>query len=41
MANANNRLAVDAIIDFAEGRTFGAFSYPDANHHEQSIRLPG
>jgi hypothetical protein len=29
--NAVNHLAVDAIIDFAPGQTFGAFSYPDAS----------
>ena len=28
--NASNHLAMDAIIDFAGGQTFGAFSYPDA-----------
>ncbi len=28
--NANDHLAVDAIIDFAPGQTFGSFSYPDA-----------
>ena len=28
--NASNHLAMDAIIDFAAGQTFGAFSYPDA-----------
>jgi hypothetical protein len=28
--NASNHLAMDAVIDFAAGQTFGAFSYPDA-----------
>ena len=27
--NASNHLAMDAVIDFAAGQTFGAFSYPD------------
>src|SRR5664279_961518 len=29
--NASNHLAMDAVIDFAAGQTFGAFSYPDAS----------
>ncbi len=28
--NASNHIAMDAVIDFAAGQTFGAFSYPDA-----------
>ncbi len=28
--NASDHVAMDAIIDFAAGQTFGAFSYPDA-----------
>lgn len=28
--NASNHFAMDAVIDFAAGQTFGAFSYPDA-----------
>lgn len=28
--HAGNHLAMDAVIDFAAGQTFGAFSYPDA-----------
>ena len=28
--NASNHLGMDAVIDFATGQTFGAFSYPDA-----------
>ena len=35
--NANDRLVADAIIDFAPGQTFGAFSYPDATHSEKGI----
>ncbi len=35
--NANDHLAVDAIIDFAPGQTFGAFSYPDATTISKGI----
>ncbi len=35
--NASNHLAVDAIIDFAAGQTFGAFSYPDATTTSKGI----
>jgi hypothetical protein len=43
--NASNHLAMDAIIDFAAGQTFGAFSYPDATTSSKgsckSIRWAG
>lgn len=35
--NANDHLAADAIIDFAPGQTFGAFSYPDASYGNKGI----
>jgi hypothetical protein len=35
--NANDRLVADAIIDFAPGQTFGAFSYPDAGYGSKGI----
>jgi hypothetical protein len=35
--NANDHLAVDAIIDFAPGQTFGTFSYPDAGYGNKGI----
>ncbi len=35
--NASNHLAMDAIIDFAAGQTFGAFSYPDATTTSKGI----
>jgi len=35
--NANNHVAMDAIIDFAAGQTFGAFSYPDATTTSKGI----
>ena len=35
--NANDRLVADAIIDFAPGQTFGAFSYPDASCGNKGI----
>ncbi len=35
--NANDHLAMDAIIDFAAGQTFGAFSYPDASTTSKGI----
>ncbi len=35
--NANDHLVSDAIIDFAPGQTFGAFSYPDATYSEKGI----
>jgi hypothetical protein len=35
--NASNHLAMDAIIDFAAGQTFGAFSYPDATTAAKGI----
>jgi hypothetical protein len=35
--NANDHLAADAIIDFAPGQTFGAFSYPDAGYGNKGI----
>jgi hypothetical protein len=35
--NASNHLAMDAIIDFAGGQTFGAFSYPDATTAAKGI----
>ncbi|MCL4797528.1 MAG: hypothetical protein KJZ84_23390 [Bryobacteraceae bacterium] len=35
--NANDHLAPDAIVDFAPGQTFGAFSYPDAGYGNKGI----
>ena len=35
--NANDHLVADAIIDFAPGQTFGAFSYPDAGYGNKGI----
>src|SRR5579884_2535428 len=35
--NANDHLAFDAIVDFAPGQTFGAFSYPDATTTSKGI----
>jgi hypothetical protein len=35
--NGSNHLAMDAIIDFAAGQTFGAFSYPDATTTAKGI----
>jgi hypothetical protein len=35
--NANDHLAADAVIDFAPGQTFGAFSYPDAGYGNKGI----
>src|SRR5579885_3432397 len=35
--NANDRLVSDAIIEFAPGQTFGAFSYPDAGYGNKGI----
>jgi hypothetical protein len=35
--NGNDRLVADAIIDFAPGQTFGAFSYPDAGYGNKGI----
>jgi hypothetical protein len=35
--NAANHVAMDAIIDFAAGQTFGAFSYPDATTASKGI----
>jgi len=35
--NANDHLAADAIIDFAPGQTFGAFSYPDSGYGNKGI----
>src|SRR5689334_12608655 len=34
---ANNHLAMDSVIDFAAGQTFGAFSYPDATTAAKGI----
>ena len=36
--NASNHVAMDAVIDFAAGQTFGAFSYPDASDDRQGHR---
>ena len=36
--NASNHLAMDAIIDFAAGQTFGASTVPDATHARQGRR---
>jgi len=35
--NALDHLVVDAIVDFAAGQTFGAFSYPDATTTSKGI----
>ncbi|MBZ5621738.1 MAG: hypothetical protein LAQ69_23870, partial [Acidobacteriia bacterium] len=35
--NASHHVAMDAIIDFAAGQTFGAFSYPDATTTSKGI----
>src|SRR5579884_3777819 len=35
--NANDHLVADAVIDFAPGQTFGAFSYPDAGYSNKGI----
>src|SRR6266545_6788035 len=35
--NASDHVAIDAIIDFAAGQTFGAFSYPDATTTSKGI----
>ena len=35
--NASDHLAMDAIIDFAAGQAFGAFSYPDATTTSKGI----
>ncbi|MCS6954435.1 MAG: hypothetical protein NZM33_16440 [Bryobacteraceae bacterium] len=35
--NAADHLVSDAIIDFAPGQTFGAFSYPDAGYGNKGI----
>jgi len=35
--NANDHLVADAVIDFAPGQTFGAFSYPDAGYGDKGI----
>jgi hypothetical protein len=35
--NAANHVAMEAIIDFAVGQTFGAFSYPDATTASKGI----
>ncbi|MBI4905711.1 MAG: carbohydrate binding domain-containing protein [Acidobacteria bacterium] len=35
--NASDHIAMDAIIDFAPGQTFGAFSYPDATTTSKGI----
>ncbi len=35
--NAANHLAMEAIIDFAVGQTFGTFSYPDATAGSKGI----
>ncbi len=35
--NANGHIAMDAIIEFATGQTFGAFSYPDATTTSKGI----
>ena len=35
--NAQNHLAIDAIIDFAPGQTFGSFYYPDATISTKGI----
>ena len=35
--NAQNHLAMDAVVDFAPGQTFGAFSYPNADYANKGI----
>jgi hypothetical protein len=35
--NAQNHLAMDAVVDFAPGQTFGTFSYPDADYTNKGI----
>ena len=35
--NNQNHLAMDAIVDFAPGQTFGTFSYPDAGYASKGI----
>ncbi len=35
--NAQNHLALDAVVDFAPGQTFGTFSYPDAGYASKGI----
>ncbi len=35
--NAADHLVADAVIDFAPGQTFGAFSYPDASYGNKGI----
>lgn len=35
--NAQNHIAMDAIVEFASGQTFGAFSYPDATISSKGI----
>jgi hypothetical protein len=35
--NAQNHLALDAIVDFVPGQTFGTFSYPDAGYASKGI----
>ena len=35
--NAQNHLALDAIVDFASGQTFGSFYYPDATVTSKGI----
>lgn len=35
--NAQDHLAMDAIVDFAPGQTFGTFSYPDASYASKGI----
>jgi hypothetical protein len=35
--NAQDHLAMDAIVDFAPGQTFGTFSYPDAGYASKGI----
>ena len=35
--NANDHIVADAVIDFASGQTFGAFSYPDASYSSKGI----
>jgi hypothetical protein len=35
--HANDHLVADAVIDFAPGQTFGAFSYPDAGYGNKGI----
>ncbi|MCC6389183.1 MAG: hypothetical protein IT167_01175 [Bryobacterales bacterium] len=35
--NGSNHIAMDAIVDFAPGQTFGAFSYPDATTTSKGI----